>query len=984
MKIGNFFRTACKAMALAVVAFPMFVSCYDDKALIQDMENMKSDISALEERVAKIEKDLKDQVSGLQTLIGNVEKSLKFSVEQLGGKVDGNYESLSDMIAALDKKYGDFASTFQTTLQGLVTVKDVKTNADGSVTVTLSDMTQFVVYPKHVDPYKNVVTTIVIDGVIYWAQYVDDNVVPFVDADGNKIPVVPEGDNLVTPEFKVEEGYIWISFDGGANWDKTGIANSDATIFSGAEEIMTEVSEYGYTYEVPTGLMLYLPDGSTITLEYDNVSYFELYSEEEFVYYGKSVMVSYYTSGIENFIVQAPNGWSVSEVEMSSYMGKQTMLKIFAPTKAAVEMGTAAAEGYVKIIGVTAAGKSVSASLFVSTNPFKTFSYADNAFTVLPYGDMSTYFYYGISKVADFNKDEIISQLTAYVNDEVYTYPGLGDFSLEGKSAASIFSNKKFYPGEELQAGETYIFWAVPRVDEMVIMEDPNFGTQMWDQYYIFEDTFVTKEFKLQNISVEVTKCDFINLDISVQISGIDHYFADLVDLEYYYGPEELLYTINQQAQVGAAIPNMYEDTPYVGSAVDFNYSQCEILPGRKYMFYIIPYVEGKTYTAEDLDNEKYVWHFETDPLMAGGKFNVTAAEYTPTSYNTISVNLAAEGAYMMYYKFVDPKYVSANTVETLINSGEVVIGDECVAKKYSLSAGTTMSLLAIAVDEYGLYGDMLVKDFSTKSIDYNDVVVGLELESASESEAIVKVTSSSSTATLKYYFGNADAYTDYNWWSIGTDEAAISEKYALNQNRSYFNTMTLTDGKFVANNLVMGESYRLAVVAEENGTVSKAFVLEFDVKMSLGEFVRAVDPMTGEANPVWEAAKPNIHDVKVETVADFTTVTWDVDVPAGYEVAVSRCISPEYIASFVTPDEIVRYLLTNADDIDSSSYITTIGDWDENDNWIEVPVADPYWSNPYASAGCIIYVVLKDAQGNYYEAYEHDPKITGGGGFGV
>lgn len=66
MKIGNFFRTACKAMALAVVAFPMFVSCYDDKALIQDMENMKSDISALEERVAKIEKDLKDQVSGLR------------------------------------------------------------------------------------------------------------------------------------------------------------------------------------------------------------------------------------------------------------------------------------------------------------------------------------------------------------------------------------------------------------------------------------------------------------------------------------------------------------------------------------------------------------------------------------------------------------------------------------------------------------------------------------------------------------------------------------------------------------------------------------------------------------------------------------------------------------------------------------------------------------------------------------------------------
>ena len=973
MKIGNFFRTACKAMALAVVAFPMFVSCYDDKALIEDMENMKSDISALEERVAKIEKDLKDQVSGLQTLIGNVEKSLKFSVEELGGKVDGNYESLSDMIAALDKKYGDFASTFQTTLQGLVTVKDVKTNADGSVTVTLSDMTQFVVYPKHVDPYKNVVTTIVIEGVIYWAQHVDGNVVPFVDADGNKIPVVPEGDNLVTPEFKVEEGYIWISFDGGANWDKTGIANSDATIFSGAEEIMTEVSEYGYTYEVPTGLMLYLPDGSTITLEYDNVSYFELDSEEEFVYYGKSVMVSYYTSGIENFIVQAPNGWSVSEVEMSSYMGKQTMLKIFAPTKAAVEMGTAAAEGYVKIIGVTAAGKSVSASLFVSTNPFKTFSYADNAFTVLPYGDWSTYFYYGISKVADFNKDEIISQLTAYVNEEVYTYPGLGDFSLEGESAADIFSNNKFYPGEELQAGETYIFWAVPRVDETVIMVDPNFGTQMWDQYYIFEDTFVTKEFKLQNISVEVTKCDFINLDISVQISGIDHYFADLVDLEYYSGPEELLYTINQQAQVGAAIPNMYEDTPYVGSAVDFNYSMCEILPGKKYMFYIIPYVEGKTYTEEDLENENYVRYFETDPLISGGNITVTAADYTPNSYNTISVDLSADGAYMMYYKFVESQYVSATNVEELINSGIIAIGDKCTARQNNISAGHTMTLLAVAVDEYGCYGDMFVQEYSTKPLSYNDITIGLELLSTTDTEAVVKVTPSSSTATLKYYYGEADSYMWY--YNFGTDKAAISEACQLNSYaKSNLKNMTLTDGTFTMTGLKVGNSYRLAVVAvETDGTYSMAEVLEFDIKMSLGEFVRAVDPMTGEANPLWEAAKPTIHDLTVE-IHEFVVVNWDLDVPEGYKVVKSVCYDPEYLASIVSPEDKVRHLLG----VDS-----WYGEYIETDVFDE-PVADPYWATQGGVQGALIYVVIQDAQGNYYEPYTFDPKITSNGGFGV
>ena len=51
---------------------------------------------------------------------------------------------------------------------------------------------------------------------------------------------------------------------------------------------------------------------------------------------------------------------------------------------------------------------------------------------------------------------------------------------------------------------------------------------------------------------------------------------------------------------------------------------------------------------------------------------------------------------------------------------------------------------------------------------------------------------------------------------------------------------------------------------------------------------------------------------------------------------------------------------------------------------WVEYPVENPYWTAHWQSAGNIIYVVIKDAQGNYYEAYEHDPKISGGSGFGV
>lgn len=967
MKIGNFFRTACKAMALAVVAFPMFVSCYDDKALIEDMENMKSDISALEERVAKIEKDLNDQVSGLQTLIGNVEKSLKFSVEQLGGKVDGNYDSLSDMIAALDKKYGDFASTFQTTLQGLVTVKDVKTNADGSVTVTLSDMTQFVVYPKHVDPYKNVVTTIVIDGVIYWAKYVDGNIEPFTDAEGNNIPV---GDGLVTPEFKVEEGYIWISFDGGDNWDKTGVADSDATIFSGYKINYTEVDPNApWIDPEPKTVTLTLADGTTVTLAVDGYAALEFNYEALWVAPGTTNSTPVYINGITNYITQVTPGWTLKEVEDDRLY--DLVFKVTAPSAELIETGAAPAEGVIKVLGVAEGGKSVSASLKVTTQPYATFLYKDNAFTIVPNGGLSQYIY-GVCKLDEFDPDAIYAGVKAYwdaIKDE--------DWSARLPEGASRGYGENETPaedllGSELEPGVKYIMWTLPCVYETYIVVGYDGEEYEEGTYTVYENSFVNKEFMLQEIKCETNKLSFNELDVTVTVNGIDQYFAGFVTLQA-QPEEELVYIVenlNQMVFYGYAWPMDNPGEPYTGSPWGFIDDYGEILPGTNYMLYIIPYVEGKTeYSIEDV---KY-WEWTTDPLISGGSINVVPGEATAT-YNSISVPLTADGASMVYWKFVEPKYVSANTVEGLIESGTIFAGSEGEASAYNLSAGTTMTLLAVAVDADGCYGEMLVKEYSTNSLSYNDITIDLELLSTTDTTAIVKVTPSSETATLKYYYAEQDYYM---WnYQFGTDKAAISEACQVNSTaKRNLKNMTLTDGTFTMTGLNVGNSYRLAVVAvETDGTYSMAEVLEFDIKMYLGEeFVRAVDPMTGEANPLWEAAKPNIHDVTVET-SEFVIVNWDIDVPEGYTVAKSVCYDPEYLASIVSPEDKVRHLLGV-----SSWY----GEYIETDVFDE-PMPDPYWASQGGVPGALIYVVIKDAEGNYYEPFTYDPKITSSGGFGV
>ena len=965
-------------MALAVVAFPMFVSCYDDQALRTDIEGIKEDMTSLEARVAKLEKELQEQVSGLTTLIDGVEKSLKFSVEQLGGKVDGNYETLSGLITALDQKYAGFAESFQSTLNGLVTVKSVKTNADGSVTVTLSDMTQFVVYPKHVDAYKNVVTTIVLDGVTYWAQYIDGQVVPFTDAEGNNVPVVPAGDNLVTPEFKVEDGYIWISFDGGVTYEKTGLAETDANLFAGYEVNYTETDPNNW-WETPEPktVTFTLADGTTITLPVDGYAYLQFKSEALWVAAGSTNQTAVGMNGVTNYITQVSAGWTLQEVE-DNYYG--LIFKVTAPTAEAIASGAASAEGLIKVLGVAEGGKSVSATLKLTTNPYAVFKYENNEFTIEPNGGLEQYIY-GVCKADEFDAEAVYAGVKAY-------WDGIrnGDWSVELPEGAQRGYGEYATPaedllGSELEPGVKYVLWTLPCVYEMYMVEEDG---ELYEEgtYTVYENSFVNKEFMLQEIKCETNKLSFNALDVTVTVNGIDQYFANFMSLDM-TAEDQLAYVVeelNMMISYGYGWPLDNPGEPFTGSPWEFIGEYGEILPGTDYMLYIIPYVEGKTeYTIDDV----VYWTWSTDPLIAGGSISVVAGEKTAT-YNNINVPLTAEGASMIYWKFVDPKYVSATTVESLIQSGTIIAAAEGTAQVSNLTAGTTMTLLAVAVDQEGCYGEMFVQEYSTNALTYNDITIGLELVSATETEAVVKVTPSSATATMKYYFAEAGYYM---WTSyFGTDKATISERCQLNSTakRSLKNLTLAEDGTFTLTGLSVGKSYRLAVVAIENDTYSMAEVLEFDIKLNLGEFVRALDPMSGEANAVWEAAKPNIHDVTVENIGDFTNVSWDVDVPSGFEVAAVRCIDPEYLASFVSPEDKVRYLLTDADDVDPTQYIETIGDWDENDNWIETPVEDPYWSNAYASAGCVIYVVIKDAQGNYYEAYEHDPGVTGGGGFGV
>ena len=99
-----------------------------------------------------------------------------------------------------------------------------------------------------------------------------------------------------------------------------------------------------------------------------------------------------------------------------------------------------------------------------------------------------------------------------------------------------------------------------------------------------------------------------------------------------------------------------------------------------------------------------------------------------------------------------------------------------------------------------------------------------------------------------------------------------------------------------------------------------------------------------------------------IQTIGDFTTVEWTVELPAGY-TAITACFHKDYLIDYPSAKSKVQYILT-------SEYIGSA----------EVVAGETYVNN-YASPGYNVYTVVWDAEGNYYETFVTALNITGGFG---
>lgn len=933
-------------MILAALACPVFNSCADFST---DIENLKGDIENLEDRVAALETRLNDEISALKTL-------LEGKINALEGKVDG-----------------------------LVTVSKCEKDGD-NYKVTLSDGSSFTVYPEYKEDLTGLVTTTEIGGVLYWAVYEDGKPVVVTDKAGSPVPVVD-----VVPQVRVdaETGYVEISFDGGSEW--IGVGYDEPCVFTDVEIVYTdnytdeEEQEYPeYNYETPMYVVLTLPDGSTISVTIDGTASFIFASnyggmiKTQYIKAGGTTAIPVQAVNIVDWVKEVPAGWKV--VEDTQYLAEygQAEFHVTAPSAEAIASGAAVAEGTLKVLAVAEGGKSVTASVNLTVKAFSELSAGKGNLTVSMNSGLGGYLV-GITPKAEFDGDAIIAELKPIVE----YVPDPNDWSDYGWSPWYVEENStplddNYFDGSleeypiadlkktfELVPGEQYVVWAIG-LDNWV-------NQATWESGYYLGD-IVSVDYLNASVNLETTLLAFNEIQISAEFVGMTAFYGAF---SMKYNDDDirsgLVSELNSSlnSSWGAPMPIYVNDEyvdgwnngVYTGDPNTLVSGWQSVGPGETYYLYIIPYVEGKTrYTVSDM----YYYEWTTDPLLPGGTATVTAGEAI-VDYKKIAVPLTAEGAVYMYYKYVEPAMIPtiADKQAYLLENGMMADGGSVTANIANIQPSTTMTLIAMAVDQYGCYGDVFQQDYTSKAMEYASATVTAEVSGQPSQTGYVKISCTGDVDTYYYWYG---AKEDYQWSNpsyFGGSVESASAFIALTPN-SYLLTK-LTPAEVPADGILMegltiGSPSVFVVSAKlADGTFTMAAVAEFTPALDLGDFVYATDD-NGNENPAWVAAKPTV-TYSIESIGDFTNVSWSVTLPEGFSGRTS-CVGEDYLFDYPSAKNKVEFFL-------SYPYIDAYD-----------VVAGETYSQPHASRGYNIYTVIWDAEGNYYETYVEKLNISGG--FGV
>lgn len=882
----KFFRNLkTLAMCAVVGVAALAVSCsqpYDDTQIKADIE------------------DLKTRVEALEIKLGNEVKALK-------DLIDAKAAELNDAIDAVEDK---------------IAILDYTANADGSYTLTTKDGEEITIYPEFTENNEGLLTVQADErGNYYWAQIVNGVPVAITDGDGNKyyahhatvVPEIPEA----TQVRQDENGANEVSFDGGKTWHKLG-GGGDLGLFQSVK-----VSEDGKS------ITFVLNSGESFTTSLPEVFKFSVNSGKLFMKPAETAQVGLTLTSISDVAVIAkPEGWKADV--------NGNKLNIVAPAEEALT--TAEESGYVKVLAITGENKAVFGKLIVSVG--KGYGIAVEDGNIVVTNEM-------VMELNDYGMIYTVHPMLAYgfmpkPEGDVAEY--LANVGIGGMYSDYMYFYANDYNYNPVDpenpvittvvSGDDYGFVFEPGVEYIVWVTTFAQGTGYWDPWVIKAEDIVYTEYCQREFAVEKVSATPFDIQIDVINGGYDGYQVYFAEADYADGEWE--FSMWQKGSQGYFGFPVWSKDGFEGSLFDFGYDpeysweQITGMPGMSYYLAVLPLVEGKPttdYTFEDA----LVYYFDTAEPMAGGTLKVEI-EAEEIGYTNVKGNFTADaGTKFVYYNYYreaawqeematwsNEKWAAALFTGGYTRNNTLNFTYNCSP----LNQGETIRFAAVAVDADGKYGEVTVKEFTSKVFTFSETLKVEATAECKDKTATISVATTAGTA-VKYRYGSTNS--EYTWDSVygGTVEKA-GQYLATTTSTYYYKEITAedlaaADGKIVLSDLYYNSLYHVVIMAvDAEGNFSQPVGVEFTPKMDVG-FLYAAD----EENPAdegYEIGMPSYELVSCEMTYEdkenpsWTCYTVDVKFTPSADAAKTfvSVMDESYEGTYPTPFAMMQYIVSN------------------------------------------------------------------------
>lgn len=847
--------------------------------------------------IAASEKKLNAAIATLEAAMGEELESLLAKMDQADGKLDGK---ITDLAAAVEQVKKDYAAADTQLGNKLsadlvaeiakvvakIAVVDVEVQADKVVLTLATGETVEIAkplaeqQPETEAPETETPATpeVSLDGLVTIIN--GENGVKFwaVIVNGEPESLGVQVGSDVNLEFKVEEGQLMYTTNG-ENWLPTGAYTNEGKLDffqgeTGDYEWSDEVSEMVpvlqdfYTF-VFAGQEYYLPmyrvDNSVVLLK-SGKTYFT-YGEEKVI----DVVLTDVTS---TYVMNKPEGWRAS---LSG-----TKLTVVAPAEAMVTGGYAEAAGEVLLHCTTVEGGCKVARLGVATtagfslsvdkegnlkivNPEVVTTMRNMGWETVEVTDFNDAII-GLATVAAFEADPLAYVQNIDNNDDQWYYlsnwkmntadydeeqeglvysvggayqPGAYEVDVIETTVPQMYADWTY--GDEIPA-TPFVVWACP-MDEGGM---PRINDLVYTYYYPSVKATVTE--------VNASQTD---VELKVAVTGATTYYVGFAADEMLYGFPIDTYMQMQEGpfgyfqmalqygmadyafqQMGTPFGGEFgEEMPETITASMLNYGM-PMMPNTHFYVWVFPVVDGlelADYTYE-ANLKPYIYEFTTKGLEPGSDVTVDMPETCTADFSSISVELAATDASMIYYRWFTPDAFDAKELAELtadvLAAPFVINGNAGEARtnadnELEVGAGTELYLVALAVDTEGKYGEIAAASYTSKTLEYSETFKATfgEFEGSvyySGYRYNFPITVEGGEAAKYYYVWSETEYTDVQLANL-----PLSYNYDYN----FKSTTNVAAGQLAGQYANASSTYYLAVVVEStNGEFSPVIKMTVEV----------------------------------------------------------------------------------------------------------------------------------------------------------